>query len=85
MSYKYNKTWRKKNNAIWQRGKKRYYKQFEKGAHNKNQTYTIEEINMIMNKEYLDREISKKIGRSVKALQVKRARLNNFKNQKNIV
>lgn len=85
MSYKHNKAWRKRCNSIWQKGKQRYYKQFEKEAHNNRQRYTIKEIDMIINKKYLDRDIAKRIGRTVKAIQVKRAKLNNFKNQKNIV
>lgn len=86
MSYKNNKTWRKRNNAIWQRGKQRYYKQFEGGAYNSRQIYTIKEINMIINKKYSDRIIAAKIGRSVKGIQVQRTRLNKiFKILKNIV
>lgn len=76
MSYKNNKTWRKRNNTIWQRGKQRYYKQFEEGAYNNRQIYTIREINMIINKKYSDRVIAAKIGRTVKAIQVQRVRLN---------
>lgn len=80
MSYKHNKIWRKRRNSIWQKGKQRYYKQFEAKAHNRYQRYTIREINMIMGKKYPDREIAAKIGRTVKAIQVKRVKLNNFKN-----
>lgn len=89
MSYKNNKTnnktWRKRNNSTWQKGKKRYYKQFEKGAYNGRQIYTIREINMIINKKYSDRVIAAKIGRSVKAIQVKRTRLNKILKNKKIL
>lgn len=85
MSYKNNKACRKRNNSTWQKGKKRYYKQFEKNAHNSHQRYTIKEDDMITDKKYSDRVIAKKIGRSVKAIQIRRVRLNNFKNIKNIV
>jgi len=79
MSYKNNKVWRKRHNAIWQKGKQRYYKQFEKDAYNSRQRYTIDEINMIMNKKYSDRIIAEKIGRTIKAIQVLRVRLNKIK------
>ena len=79
MSYKNNKTWRKRNNATWQKGKQRYYKQFEAGACNNRQRYTTREDDMIINKKYLDRIIAAKIGRSVKAIQVQRGRLNKIK------
>jgi hypothetical protein len=59
--------------------KQRYYKQFEAGAYNNRQRYTIRENNMITNKKYLDRVIAVKIGRSVKAIQVQRGRLNKVK------
>ena len=85
MSYKNNKAWRKRNNATWQKEKRKYYKQFEVGASNSHQRYTIREEDMIINKKYPDRVIARKIGRSIKAIQVRRARLNNFKNIKNIV
>ena len=79
MSYKNNKTWRKKNNKTWQKQKTRYYKQFKAGAYNNQQGYTTREDNMITNKKYLDRVIAAKIGRTVKAIQVQRARLNKIK------
>lgn len=73
--YAHNKAWRKRNPAIWQACKQRYYKQFEAGAHNSHQRYTIWEDNLIINKKYLDRVIAKKILRSVKAIQIRRLRL----------
>ena len=76
MSYKNNKTWRKKHSDTWQKGKQRYYKQFEEGASNSHQRYTIREEDMIINKKYPDRIIASKIKRSVKAIQVRRGRLN---------
>ena len=76
MSYKNNKAWRKRNNATWQKEKRKYYKQFEVGAYNNRQRYTIREINMIIDKKYSDRVIAEKIKRTVKAIQVKRVRLN---------
>ena len=55
---------------------KRYYKKHSQNATNSKQGYTIEEINMIMQHEISDVELSKKIGRSVRAIQVKRAKIN---------
>lgn len=77
MSYEHNKAWRKKCNSKWQKQKSRYYKQFEKQAYNSRQEYTIKQINMIVDKKYPDREIALRIGRSVKAIQIKRGRVNN--------
>lgn len=79
MSYKNNKTWRKRNNTTWQKQKTRYYKQFEAGAYNNQQRYTVKENNMIINKKYPDRVIAAKIGRTVKAIQIQRGRLNKVK------
>lgn len=76
--YKRNKLWRKRNPAIWQAGKQRYYKQFESDAYNSRQRYTTQENNMIADKIYPDRVIAKKIKRTVKAIQVKRRRLKAF-------
>lgn len=73
--YLQNKTWRKKHPIIWRKNKQRYYKQFETGAYNKYQKYTIQEDNIITDKNYSDRIIAKKIKRSVKAIQIRRVRL----------
>ena len=75
MSYKNNKIWRKRRPKIWQKQKKRYHKQFVAGAFNGRQKYTTREDNMILNKKYLDRVIAKKIGRTVRAIQIRRTRL----------
>ncbi len=75
MSYQTNKRWRKKHPSTWQATKQRYYKQFEAKAHNKHQRYTTKEDNIIVKKRYLDRIIANKLGRSVKAIQIRRTRL----------
>ena len=75
MSYKNNKIWRKRHSETWQNQKKRYHKQFIAGAFNGQQRYTIREDDMILNKKYLDRVIAKKIGRTVRAIQIRRTRL----------
>jgi hypothetical protein len=73
--YTHNKAWRKRNPAIWQAGKQRYYKQFETGAYNSRQRYTTQEDDMIAGKIYPDRVIAGKIKRTVKAIQIRRGRL----------
>lgn len=77
--YAQNKLWRKRNAATWQAGKQRYYRQFEAAAYNRYQSWTVEELELIMDKKYSDRDIAAKIGRSVKAIQVKRTRLKEMK------
>lgn len=79
MSYKNNKAWRKRHNETWQKGKRRYYQQFEEEAHNSRQIYTIKEANMIINKKYSDRIIAAKIRRTVKGIQIQRGRLKKVK------
>ena len=54
---------------------KRYYDKHAKCAINSRERYTEEEIEMILNHEISDVELSKKIGRSVKAIQIKRCKL----------
>lgn len=73
--YAQNKLWRKRHPSVWQAGKQRYYRQFEAAAYNRYQSWTVEELELIMGKKYSDREIAAKIGRSVRAIQVKRTRL----------
>jgi hypothetical protein len=72
MSYKSNKEWRKKYPVKWNAAKKRYYNQFEANACNKYQIWTIGDIKKVENKDISDRNLSKQIGRTVKAIQMKR-------------
>jgi len=53
----------------------RYYKRTE-DAPNKKLRWTLGEINMILKKEHSDMELSALLGRSVKAIQIKRSKLN---------
>jgi hypothetical protein len=73
-SYERNKRWRKKHPRKWLEMKRRYYRQFQEGAYNKNQEWTIEDIDIILNKKITDRRISVLIGRSVGAIQAERGR-----------
>lgn len=73
--YKKNKRWRKNNSSTWQKSKKRYYDKSRKEAYNYKQEWTVEDIDMIMGREDTDSNIAELIGRSVKAIQVKRVRI----------
>lgn len=75
--YKINKDWRKRHPSTWQKGKSRYYKKSEEKAHNGRQCWTIQDIDLITNKNgKTDTEIAGLIGRSVKAIQIMRCRTN---------
>ncbi len=54
---------------------KRYYDKHRKYDVNSRERYTEEEIEMILKHEISDVELSKCIGRSVKAIQIKRCKL----------
>lgn len=60
--------------------RKRYYAKTT-DAENKNQPYTEREIELILQHDITDTQLSKMIGRSVKAIQVKRAKLNKEDNK----
>ena len=61
--------------ATKKKAAKKYYDKHSKNNTNRNRRYTAEEIEMIKNHEILDTELCKKLGRSLKAIQVKRVRL----------
>jgi len=73
--YKATKKWRKNNPLIWKKGKKRYYDKSRKEAYNYRQCWTINDIDIIIERKDTDSDIAKLIGRSVKAIQSKRARI----------
>ena len=76
-SYEYNKIWRKKHPDTWQQEKKKYYDQFDKNAVNSREPFTVDEINLIMAHSMPDRELSVKIGRTVRAIQAMRSKVKN--------
>lgn len=85
-NYKHNKAWRKRNPDIWQKGKQRYYQQFEAGAYNGKQRWPISDGNLVLQKNTSDRDLARILGRTVKAIQMYRVKLRkNFKNEKIIV
>jgi len=75
MCYEANKIYRKKYPGKWREEKNRYYKQFSGRDINFNhrQHWTISELKLL-NTNITDRELHQLIGRSVKAIQVKRSR-----------
>lgn len=50
-------------------------------AENRKQPYTEHEVALILEHSVTDTQLSKIIGRSVKAIQVKRAKLKNYKEE----
>lgn len=54
------------------RGRKKYYDATRVNATNYKEPYTDEEVQMIMEHKLTDRELSEKLGRSMKAIQRKR-------------
>ncbi len=69
--YKDLEKWRKS----CEKQRKRYYAKTT-DAVNKNKPYSEREIELILQHDITDTQLSKMIGRSVKAIQVKRAKLN---------
>lgn len=74
MSYMTNKKWRDSHRERWNTGKKRNYAQTQ-GAENTGKVWTSAEMDLLTSFEGTDRELSAKIGRSVQAIQVKRAKV----------
>ncbi len=75
--YEINKKWRKNHPEIWGKGKQRYYNQFNNNNAQRREKWTAGDINLIIEKETSDRNLSKLLGRSVLAIQVKRSSLKN--------
>lgn len=71
--YEYNKTWRIKHPHKRNNGNLRYYRKTQ-GARNSNTRWTKEEIEMILEHSITDNELSELLGRSVRAIQVKRSK-----------
>ena len=72
--YEYIKAWRKRHPDKWNEEKKKYYSQFS-NAPNDHERYSDDEFKMILEHNIPDRELSKQIGRSVRAIQIMRSRL----------
>ena len=74
MSYAATKRWRKKYPAKYKAQKLRYYEQSVKHATANYQRWTIEDLTLILKRTFCDSYLSILIGRSVKAIQVRRHR-----------
>lgn len=73
--YAYNKRWRKKHPEVWVKGKKQYYQRFQNAKHS-HEGWSDEDEDAIMASDRpLDRELSKKLGRSIQAIQGRRCLL----------
>lgn len=73
--YPYNKKWRKSNPSVWRRQKQRYYDQHGQGRHN-GQDWSDKEKQLVMSPNSPgDVILAKRLGRSVRAIQIKRCRL----------
>ena len=73
--YQGHKKWRKKHPDLRNEEKKRNYAKTRRNATNSNLSWTGEEIKMIFSPNRpSDREMSAILGRSVQAIQVKRAK-----------
>ena len=68
-------SWRRANREAFNRHKKRNYAQTRDNAVNVGQRWTIDQTNMVLAHEISDRELAAKIGRSVEAIQVRRAKV----------
>ena len=71
--FKSTKPWRKKYNKKWQKQKKRYYDKTVTGLYH---FWTMQEIDLMLNFKGTDTQLSKILGRSVMAIQIKRCNIN---------
>lgn len=75
MSYESNRKWRLANPEKRYADKARYYTRMRKGATNTGRRWKGEDVELILNSPLTDRELSRQLGRSVEAIQVKRAKV----------
>lgn len=73
--YEYQKKYRKSHPEVRRRNRKKNYEQSLEGARNSKELWTQHEDAAVLAHEITDRELAKKIGRSVQAIQIRRARL----------
>ena len=74
MTYIATKEWRAKHPERRNEQRRRYYRQFQ-NARNKGKKWTKDELDMILFFGFTDRELSRELGRSVGAIQVKRSKM----------
>lgn len=74
--YEANKKWRQNHPASWSRQKKRNYARSRKEARRAHQRWSLaDEIMICTPQRPCDRVLSKKLGRSVQAIQVHRSKI----------
>ena len=66
--------WKRNNPEATNEQKKKNYAKSRVNAVNKRQRWTLKDINEILNSPLTDAELSVKLGRSVQAIQIKRAK-----------
>ena len=74
---KQKRTYRKNHPEETKKEKEKYYNKNKKNDTNKRRPYTIEEIDMILNKDFSDTELAKILKRSMIAIQIVRSRHKN--------
>ena len=74
-NYEYTKKWRKKFPEKRAEGRKRYYDKSRGGATRSQYAWTSKEMELLETFEGTDTQLAEKIGRSVRAIQVKRAKI----------
>lgn len=74
-AYEYNKTWRQRNPDKRYADKKNYYARGRDGDRNSGNRWTSAEMDLAMDHSISDRELAQKLGRSIQAVQVKRAKM----------
>lgn len=67
--------------ATWEKQKKRYYAKTRKTAFRSYDRWSDEDRDLILYSDYTDRELSKRLGRSMFAIQIQRHRLKTHKYQ----
>lgn len=73
--YKYNKKWRDNHRDAYNKGKLDYHAKTRQEAKNEYQLWSQEEDRQVLEHKLSDRELGKKIGRSVQAIQGRRHKL----------
>lgn len=73
--YPANKRWRRENRARYEKAKQRYYAQFVDGAFERYARWEPEDEARVVAHAVPDRELAAELGRTVQAIQVRRARI----------
>ena len=80
MAYEYNKKWRLLHTDKRNKERKKYYDQFSLNNTQARKRWTLMEMYLITHFSLNDREMHELLGRSVRAIQVMRCKLNENSN-----